>query len=210
MKLLVTGCARSGNTLMKELCHVGFGLPKTRGEQDPRTHKGTLFKLPRAWRVLGDILNAYKINVIFMLRDPKSVLISRHLGGKMVVTPDRWVRALKTYEENERHPRLMLVKFEALVKRPDQVQKDIAEKFVLDIKVPFSECWKDFDAKDASDVYDMRGIRPIDPSRIDTWLYPDEQQRRVLMRMREEEELKRLAKKYGYDMSVLKSVRPAQ
>jgi hypothetical protein len=200
--LLIAGCARSGNTLMKELCHVGFGLTKSFGEIDPVRRKDVdaeLYKLPRASTDLDKYLAA-GIKVIFMLRDPRAVLISRHLNGKIWVPAKRWVAAVSNLKACIEDENLLPVRFEDLIRNPNKVQLDIANHFNLQIVVPFTECWKQFDPEDKSDVVDMRGIRPMDPSRLEPWRYVDSEQKEALQDALKDEELVKLAKTFGYDL----------
>jgi len=189
---------------MKEMCYVGFGLPKTESEKDPLLNKGVLFKYPRGTKFIPEYLSR-GMSVIFMLRNPAAVLISRHPENELKTQPKRWIDALKVYDENKHNDRIMLVKFEKLLTSPNEVQTKIAEKFNLNIKTQFEECWKSFDSSDRVDVYNMRGIKPIDLLRLSPWKQMDEQQKKKLVKDAKNEELIKLMETYGYDSAVLRN-----
>ena len=204
-KLVITGCGRSGNSLMKELCHVGYGLPKTRAEQNPLLNDGVVFSYPRGSILIPKFLSN-GMKVIFMLRNPAAVLISRHPYHELRMTTERWLNAVGFYEENKHSEGIILVKFENLVKNPNKVQKRIADRFDLKIKVPFDECWKSFDVNDRSDTFNMRGVRPMDKMRLEPWKYADKEQMDKLREAAKKKLLLKKMKVYGYDSSVLLSV----
>jgi len=193
-KLLVLGCGRSGNTLMQSLCAVGFeNVYYTRGEKSPLKHKDlnqvpkeyswAVFKCPSLVRRLHDALPEKDMNVIFMLRDPRGALISRKIREKTdrsslvigrddlyTVRPGRWVDSSRYYWAYHKNIKILQVKYEDLLTDPNSIQLRIGNRFGLQTRMPFTECYKHMEGViDKGNIDAMRGVRPIDASMVDSW-----------------------------------------
>ena len=169
MRLLVTGCARSGNTLMQFLMASGFcGVDKIDGEVCPLSSPADgVFKYPRATFDLGRY--AGRVAIIFMLRHPKAVLMSRklHAPYDYWVSPERWIQATEMLGAYSDY--VCMVRYESLVTQPDYVQGIPGRVFDLEISHPFSLCHEYFDEQDVGGVKLMRGIRSMDKTRLEPW-----------------------------------------
>ena len=84
-RILICGCARSGNTLMFSLIDTGFeNIVKVKGgpwgEQVPKEvveGKVVVGKFPRKASRLHKLM-ADDLGIIYMMRDPRDVLVSKH------------------------------------------------------------------------------------------------------------------------------------
>lgn len=180
-KLLICGCARSGNSLMLHLMGSGFRNIKMvydgpGGEVVPTDNdienKKTVVvgKFPKK---LGKIQKFIDKNfgIIFMIRHPYDVLTSKHhlKPDKYWVQPDRWISSAQDILKYKDHNNCLLVKYELLISKPEIVQKKISDKFQLLVKTKFQECPNSFDQEDKVNMLNMNGFRSLDPSRIGNW-----------------------------------------
>jgi len=108
------------------------------------------------------------IRVINLIRDGRDVILSQQ--GR--VTPERWAKAI---EESERFEELvdLTVRFEELIQMPNDVQREIAETFGMEIKNMFHKYPKFVPDK----VFNLWGprkpeyrARPLDASRVGKWV----------------------------------------
>ena len=178
----IVGCLpRSGTTLMTELMINCF-------EIDAYTdHEHSIFKeFPKRYDVLctkkpNDIKRiAYplKVNdnlfVLYMQRDPRDTLSSRsHKNNKadkkIWGTLEEWLNHQRIAESLSGNSRFLIVSYEDLVSKPDDVQKLIQQKFpFLKIKEKFSEYHNIAKPSDKSNAA-LGGARPISTSSIGNW-----------------------------------------
>nr|MDJ0518099.1 glycosyltransferase 61 family protein [Trichodesmium sp. MO_231.B1] len=182
-RVYIRGCPRSGNTLMLYICGAGFKnsliLEPERipFKENSIPGKITFGKLPRPEmhkkkRVRADNFLEFKdAAIIFMMRDPRDVMLSEHgrkIGEPWLKDPKWWIINALLCKELERHPRVVVVKYEELLTTPNQVQEKIATTLGLDIAIPFSECWMKFNPN-PNNMNALKGVRPLDPSRIGSW-----------------------------------------
>ncbi|MEH6629157.1 MAG: sulfotransferase domain-containing protein [Motiliproteus sp.] len=176
----IIGPPRSGTTLMLELMTTCFqfscfskkevslleplqGLPS----------QGSLCtKNPQDHRLVSSILPADENQwFISMVRDPRDIVVSRH-GLK----PDAYWANLNQWRcwlENTRgfhtHPRLVEVRYEELVARPDKVQETLAAQ--LDF-LPATKRFSNYDqfaSPSQQSLAAMRSIRKITGDSIGNW-----------------------------------------
>lgn len=136
-RIHVTGLGpRTGTTLMAEAMVACFAIDAF------DDHEAEVFNLRRNCAVYlskwpGHTLSVRRrlrfdphFHVIFMLRDPRDVVTSRH-GKDMArywVPLHAWKRNLCYARPILDHPRVILVRYEDLVTKPDKVQADIARR----------------------------------------------------------------------------------
>ncbi len=178
INLHVVGCPRSGTTLMAEMLVACYP------HQGHSEHEETLFKVEphqeglRLSKKPNDVLwmapvlardpNLY---VIAMMRDPRSVICSQHKAwpGMYFCNYPVWKRAEKGAASISDHPRVLLLRYEDLVRDPMKVQADIEKKF------PFLSRSHDFNryhevAQSGEDAQNaLGGIREVELSRISGW-----------------------------------------
>jgi hypothetical protein len=188
--IFVQGCARSGNTLMRELCAAGFAgaealpLPQHRTECSFEFMLATLAKVREASRILvasrnrdaslamdRHLLLAHpEVKVVWMLRHPFDVLTSYHASdpGRFYVSPERLITSLDLHEAFRHEPQVLTLHYEDVILRPLEAQNEIAAAFALEPSRSFPECHAHFTAGRKS-VVALHSVRPLDASSIGRW-----------------------------------------
>ncbi len=137
-----------------------------------RRYKTLLTKNPRDHFTVPHLLELdEELYFIFMLRDPRDVLVSKHGHA-----PDRywgnmrlWRAAWKSIATVKEHPRLKIVRYEDLVGDPDGVQRKLAEF------LPFLEMtgkFSDFHTRSkptTQSLIAMGPLRPVTPESVGNW-----------------------------------------
>jgi hypothetical protein len=109
--------------------------------------------------------------VIYMVRDPRDVIVSRHGKDK-----DMYYSNIRLWREMHAcakplygHERFLEVRYEDFVRDPDATQQMIADKFPWLEKVhDFSEYHKYASVSEKS-LMAMHSVRPIAPSSVSVW-----------------------------------------
>lgn len=207
--LLVCGCARSGNTLMSYLCATGFDRvyrhpgeenPLSVDTDDPKKYDWIVSKRPKLEKKIPDLVKRQDFYIIYMLRDPRAVLVSHHpvMGKKFYTPPERWIESAERIDKFKKHDRVMIVKFEDLVLNPMACQKEIAARFGLVPSLNFDECYKNFEALDKNGTKSMHGARKFDKSRISPWKGDKTLEKYLKTVFEKYPIIKELMNKYGY------------
>jgi hypothetical protein len=131
-----------------------------------------LTKCPKDILVVGPLLRANpSLYVICMIRDPRDTVVSRHGKdpNKYWVSLSYWNTYIEYWRHIKDHPRLITIKYEDFVSRPDSIQDELISRWpFLEKLAPFSQ-YHEF-AKPSSHSLDaLRGIRPISPIGIGSW-----------------------------------------
>lgn len=169
---------RTGTTLIQELmahCFEFEGVP---------THEMSIFKVPhgnpktfctkspRELKYVFEIGPMPGLWCICMVRDPRDVIVSKHQ-----LKPDVYYTSFKLLKENydvynkyvDSYPNFIFIKYENLVKNPDQVQELIQEAIpFLKKKANFSEFHKIANPSKRA-VNALGGVRKINTSSIGNW-----------------------------------------
>ncbi|MFC1778880.1 sulfotransferase [Thermodesulfobacteriota bacterium] len=175
----IVGCSpRSGTSLLQELMTTCFKIDSY------CEHEQSIFKVnkmkgdvvctksPREMPYMPWLLRVDpELHVIYMLRDPRSVVVSKHKKA-----PDQYYSNLKVWKANEHyrkqindHKRFLVIKYEDLVMSPDIIQKTIEESFPFLLETaPFSEFHKRANPSLLT-TRALNGLRPISNNRIDSW-----------------------------------------
>jgi hypothetical protein len=187
--LYIQGCARSGNTLMRELSASGFHhMELVRGD-DVHTeisleHLVSLLATraddtvlvasrnhPASLAMDESVLTARPdIRILWMLRHPFDVLTSMHPNDRQhyYVSPQRLINSLKLYDQFRKHPQVITVHYESLVNDADTIQRDLATRLQLEISHRFSEAYRYFSGAEDS-IRAMHSIRPPDTASVNRW-----------------------------------------
>ena len=163
MKIFITGCAKSGTTLVRRLFNA-YDLKVATEEMDlldfylsdydvaKRTHDSILSNIKYA------IADAYfilckDIKIINVTRNPKDTMRSGYVSG------ERWDACSK---QREQFKKLITyqIHFEGLMGLPDLIQKDIAEILDLTIIHKWSDYPKFID-ESKEDTTGSYSLRPI-------------------------------------------------
>jgi len=203
-RILICGCARSGNTLMLHLIGAGYRnvrichgerIPERTGQPNGPVVVG---KRPGAIIRLDRLLGQSDLGVILMIRDPRDVICSRHVNEQLWAKPDGWVKTARIVSNYRDHTHVLVVHFERLLKYPGLLQQYIGDRFDLEIRRPFVECYEHFDRADKQGMAAMHGARPLDTTRIGHWQRTEEDRQRVAEALRTEPELHRWMEMWGY------------
>lgn len=211
-RVYIRGCPRSGNTLMLYLCGAGFeNTHLLEKEQIPTKEKSipgriTFGKYPSPERTekttiwADNFLDEPDGAVVFTIRDPRDVLVSEHgrkPGEPWVTNPDRWIENAILLKDLEHHPRVVAVKFEELLTKPNEIQERIAKALGLKISIPFSECWKHFEDPKKNNLA-LKGIRPLEVSRIGNWRTDSNKNKYIEQKLNESADILPLMEYFGY------------
>lgn len=178
-RLHVTGCRRSGTTLMFEMLTACF-VHDGRSE-----HEESLFRNPTPLakglyisKKPSDITHLQRVferddslYVIYMLRDPRAVITSIHpsRGDTYFASFERWLRYEAAAKPLKAHPRFIEVGYEDLVREPDRIQTRLQDKFsFLTATHKFSEFDRHAKTSKRAEI-SLRGLRPVNTDSVDTW-----------------------------------------
>ncbi len=204
-RILVTGCARSGNTLLSHLIAAGFDGVRLHhdaphGEALPTD--GAVGRFPRLLTEAARLLQeSPELGVVLMMRDPRDVLTSVHPKNPNTywVHPTRWIDCAKRIAELVDHPRCLLVRFESLLTKPEAVQEVIADRFGFAIRRQFADCPQHFEASDVEGLQAMHGARPLDPSRVGAWQSDERKRNYIEWLLKGDAELRQWAAYWSYE-----------
>jgi hypothetical protein len=163
---------------MAEMMYNCFDIDLYTGKEDRiaalPSANGNIFltKSPKDIVIIDDILKYMKkMYVIYMLRDPRDIISSKHPSDT-----NRYWSSLKFWKlftpfgsQLSNHPRFITVRYEDLVSNPDHVQSIIKQKLpLLTAKESFSNFHKK--ANPSPDYIDaLRGLRPVSEDGIGNW-----------------------------------------
>lgn len=178
-KILITGCPRSGTTLMGQLVAHGFSnvifLPNERKileftELVPEDH-WVVAKRARDASILRECVEQ-GFWVIWMTRDPRDVVVSIYSGDKNRFRVDfpRWYLSQQRVARIAGYSKLLMVSFEKLLKDPETLQIMIENSIGLKRIRSFNECWRYFDTFETNpNIKALNSVRPMDSSVIGGW-----------------------------------------
>jgi len=175
---IVSSSPRSGTTLLFELMRSSFSIdcyPKHEariGKKPPVDCDILLTKSPKDTVIMDSLLRfVSNIYVIFVMRDPRDSAVSKHKSkpSHYYGSLRYWFNYIPFYLKFRDHPRVLTVKYENLVTRPDHIQEKIQQTFpFLNKKARFSEYTRN--ARPSSDAQKaLGGVRKIDTSSIGNW-----------------------------------------
>ena len=176
--LHIVACSpRSGTTLLHEVMVTCFRTDK-HYDHEMRFNlvsagNGDLLisKRPKDTMYMPDVIDDPELYVIYMLRDPRDVIVSRH-GKKREIFYSN-IRLWRELHGHARrlagHERFLQLRYEEFVSNPDEVQRQIQAAFPWLEKVhDFSEYHKYAQVSEKSRLA-MNSVRPIAPSSIGVW-----------------------------------------
>jgi len=177
-RIHIVGAPRSGTTLMAELMVGSFQL------DGYAPHEMSIFLKPDRPLELfcskqpRDVLHVRPLLaidrnlwVIYVLRDPRDVIVSRH--GR---APDRYwtnLRVWKLYHRSAgalmQHPRFLVVRYEDLVADPDSVQQRLMAKMPFLKRLHAFSSFHAIARPSDESLKALRGVRPISQDNIGAW-----------------------------------------
>ncbi len=199
-KLIVTGCARSGTTLLHSLMGYFKGVKVYRyaetlparfnekfqakfadGANDQHSGKQyVVIKRPQfhpgdeRYFTIEDLLRD-DYRVINIVRDCRDVLVSRHPDDPSIywVEPERWLAAVGETLRHDESPDVLTLKYEDLVMEPDQCMTDIADFLKTEYSPDYINFFRGDDARSYLDKAVMDGARAIHAGSIGNWRSPE-------------------------------------
>ena len=178
-RIHITGAARSGTTLVLALTMTCFEIDAAVAHEcrlwraPVRGRRVVLTKQPRdeAFAMRLARLDP-RLHVIYMLRDPREVVVSIHGSA-----PDRywsdlpdWRRSVKAARRYFGHPRVHVVRYDELVRDPDGVQQRLAAAMpFLKMLRPFSRFHEAAALEHEQWRAAMRTVRPPSPEALGSW-----------------------------------------
>lgn len=179
IRVHIVGCGpRTGTTLMAEMAIACFEIDLYTEHEDPIYTRPTqpanifLTKRPRDILVAGPMLSLLpNLYVIYMLRDPRDTITSKHRKD-----PDRYWASLRYWKaytpygrKLQNHPRFMTVRYEDLVKKPDEVQAYLMQRMpFLQQRAAFSR-YHEFAKPSKQSLDALRGMRPVASTSVGKW-----------------------------------------
>ncbi len=175
---IVGSSSRTGTTLMAEAMRACFEIDYGTDHHDsifvPSPPDGNIFlsKHPHEIVIVGPLLKLMpELYVIFMVRDPRDVITSKHSND-----PDRFWAGLKYWKmytvfgrKLKDHPRFITVRYEDLASKPDKVQTQIMSRMPFLVKkAPFS-LYHQVARPSEDSVRALHNIRPIQPDGVSRW-----------------------------------------
>jgi len=175
---IVSSSPRSGTTLLFELMRSSFEIDcypthEARiGKKPPNDCQVLLTKSPKDTVVMDSILRYVpSIYVLFVLRDPRDSAVSKHKSKPTHYYGSLryWFNYMPYYARFKDHPRVLTVKYEDLVARPDAIQAKIHEPLsFLEKNHRFSQYTRH--AEPSADAQKaLGGVRKINTSSIGNW-----------------------------------------
>jgi hypothetical protein len=177
-RLHVTGCPRSGTTLMIQLiatCFKNDGYYHREMSIFEEPEPGCqlfLSKKPTDIRHIKRILEADKnLFILYMIRDPRDSMTSIHSAQ-----PDRYFSNFRVWKECadsaktiETSHRFISIRYEALVAEPDAVQAQLMTAFPFLEKIHDFSSFEQFSGPSKRSAEAMGGLRPVSAASIGNW-----------------------------------------
>ena len=175
----IVACSpRSGTTLLHEAMVTCFKVDK-HYDHEVRFHLVSaqdgqilITKRPKDTMYMPAVIDDDPdIYVIYVMRDPRDVIVSRHGKDKsMYYSNIRLWREMHNYaKQMSGHERFIEIHYEDFVTDPDNTQKRIAEKFPWLEKIHnFSEYHEHAQVSEKS-LTAMHSVRPIAPTSVGVW-----------------------------------------
>lgn len=184
MKVLITGCARSGTTLMIHLMKYFYSakviLDDEKHPYDYYSHndKDHVLIIKKPYQEINSIehfsihtlMNKQGWKVIWMLRDGRDVITSK-VDGSFHVKQRRWVEANEDMLKNWNDCRLKVIRYEDLVNHTDKTMGVVSDFIHQSYQEDFKEFYKGMD--DSKMNYGITP-RPIDVNSVGNYKnYPE-------------------------------------
>lgn len=176
-RLHITGCPRSGTTLALELLATCFQVDHRCGHEQsvfqpvPAGEGVSVSKQPT------DIVHVHKVlaedenlHVLYMLRDPRAVVTSRHASTNEYFSNYRvWKECESAARKLVDHPRVLQIRYEDLVSYPDIYQQIIQSKFPFLHQTHRFSDFSSFATPNADSLQALNGLRSIEISSLRKW-----------------------------------------
>jgi len=177
--LHIVACSpRSGTTLLHEVMVTCFNVDK-HYDHEVRFNLVTaadgqtlITKRPKDTMYMPAVIDDDpEFYVIYVMRDPRDVIVSRHAKDKSIYYSNiRLWRQMHAYaKQMASHERFLQVRYEDFVRDPDATQQMIADKFPwLERVHNFSE-YHEYAQVSEKSITAMHSVRPIAPTSVGVW-----------------------------------------
>jgi len=177
--LHIVACSpRSGTTLLHEAMVTCFRVDRHYDHElrfnlvEGKAGEVVLTKRPKDTLYLPELLAGDpEFYAIYVLRDPRDVIVSRHGKDRSLYYANvrLWRELHAKAMRCADHPRFLQIRYEDFVRRPDELQQRIAERFPwLERLHPFSRYHEHATVSEKSKTA-MHGVRPIAPTSVGLW-----------------------------------------
>ncbi len=176
--LHIVACSpRSGTTLLHEAMVTCFIFDKHYDHEirfnlvSADDGQRLITKRPKDIMYMPAVIDDPDFFVIYLLRDPRDVIVSRHGKNKdMYYSNIRLWREMQSYAMSiTGHDRFLQVRYEEFVTNPNAVQAEIAARFPwLERRHDFSEYHEHARVSEESNLA-MHSVRPIAPTSVGVW-----------------------------------------
>jgi hypothetical protein len=177
-RIHVVGCAGTGKTLIKELLLSCFDATGHSEHEvpilvEPDIGDGVyVSEMPHDENRIGPYLKHDPgLHVIYMLRDPRSVISNRPVWGrgKYIVPLWSWRESVRLAARLRDQERFLIIRYEDLVSSPDEMQDTVMLHMpLLRKRHNFSDFHLVANPSELS-LRILRGLRPIAPQSGDGW-----------------------------------------
>ncbi len=176
--LHIVACSpRSGTTLLHEVMVTCFKFDKHYDHEirfnlvSADDGQRLITKRPKDIMYMPAVIDDPDFFVIYLLRDPRDVIVSRHGKNKdMYYSNIRLWREMHGYATSiTGHDQFLQVRYEEFVTNPNAVQAEIAARFPwLEKRYDFSEYHEHARVSEESKLA-MYSVRPIAPTSVGVW-----------------------------------------
>lgn len=177
--LHIVGCSpRSGTTLLHEVMVTCFAFDR-HYEHERRFHRvdaapgqTLISKWPKDTLNMPSVIDVVpNLHVIYLLRDPRDTICSRHGKDRSVFYSN--IRLWREMQASARklagHDRFLEIRYEDFVTDPDPVQRLIADRFPWLTKLHDFSRFHEHAVSSHRSSRAMNGVRPIAPTSVGVW-----------------------------------------
>jgi len=175
----IVACSpRSGTTLLSEVMVTCFRVDK-HYDHEIRFHlvsaedgQVVVTKRPKDTMYMPVLIKEDpELYVIYVMRDPRDVIVSRHGKNKSIYYSNiRLWRQMHAYaKQMAGHERFLEVRYEDFVRDPDSTQQMIAEKFPWLEKTHNFSKYHEYAQISEKSITAMHSVRPIAPTSVGVW-----------------------------------------
>lgn len=182
-KIFITGCARSGTTLLNRLFYAFdnaeiltneieldkfIGLDSKKDFLIAKRHPVSVFSVPLKEDQFHDqikMIQTYNIFIVNIIRDGRDV-VHKDIEGSPDVKPDRWIGCMKHTLKYIEYVSVN-IKYEELIYNPNSVQEIIAKKLGLNKVHKFND-YPEFVPDDVFKEWELAHLRNYSKRSIET------------------------------------------
>jgi hypothetical protein len=209
-RIHIIGCSRSGTTMLHLAMGCFANVMLSEGETNPHypfigervrialrvgwrpgrkfyiTKRDSGWFKPKHRDVLIALTRLENIGLIYMVRDPRDVMLSRHAGSKhgspeeAYVTPQHWYESVTAgdyiFQALSSYPRKLLLRYEDLVTEPEKAEQRMVECFGLTQNpeaLPIDRVKDNYErlkiAFGTDQIMALNGLRNMSASSIGRW-----------------------------------------